>query len=163
MTDDIERAIRTAVVESNLYAGDGPPSGLEESFIAGLAAAVRLMREPAAAEPIEAPDFGEPWRMEWEHEFSSRPPDWLDRDGKSIHGRHALLERAFACVNAMAGIADPAAEIAALRAERGRLREASQAMLDQLDRLFDLCGDTDPVADIEPGDLVVANLRAALR
>ena len=56
------------------------------------------------------PDYGEPWQI-----------GRIDRPMKDRHGHdplmlHRTAARAVACVNACAGLADPAAEIAASRA-----------------------------------------------
>lgn len=65
----------------------------------------------------KAPDYGEPW---WKRgQYTVEPI--LDREGDAVDED----ERAIECVNACAGMADPAAEIAELRRERDEL----QAML----------------------------------
>lgn len=53
-------------------------------------------------------------------------------------GPGANAGRIVACVNAMAGVADPAAELAALRAERDELRVALNATMHAVD--LALCG-----------------------
>lgn len=61
--------------------------------------------------------------------------------------------RAVACVNAMAGIPDPAAELARLRAENAALLEACKAALERGTFSFDGHADSDRVDNL---------LRAAL-
>lgn len=62
--------------------------------------------------PIQehAPDYGEPWPTRAGAGYC-----YLETD---------RYERAAACINACAGMTDPAAEIAKLREENARLREA---------------------------------------
>lgn len=69
-----------------------------------------------------APDFGEPWR---EQTVSFLPGTIENRDGKVVNTREQKL-RAIACVNACAGMADPAKEIAFLREFAGRTQELAQ-------------------------------------
>ena len=67
-----------------------------------------------------APDYGEPWRTE-------QLQGWRvvrSREGKIIADAMAR-DRAVACVNALAGVADPAAHLAAMREA---IREAHEAL-----------------------------------
>jgi hypothetical protein len=67
-----------------------------------------------------APDYGEPWRTE-------QLQGWRvvrSREGKIIADAMAR-DRAVACVNALAGVADPAAHLAAMREA---IREAHEAI-----------------------------------
>jgi hypothetical protein len=57
-----------------------------------------------------APDYGEPWALDPADGFWNKV---ADKDGKTVAGL-AATRRAIACVNACAGMADPAAEIASL-------------------------------------------------
>jgi hypothetical protein len=69
------------------------------------------------------PDYGEPWRL-------FPPKAILTADGRLALAPGPRRARLVACVNALAGVADPAAELARLREERDRLREATDALLE---------------------------------
>lgn len=59
--------------------------------------------------PAPAPDYGEPWGL------SSFRNCIVTRGGQTEDIRDALRNRSLKCVNACAGMADPAAEIARLK------------------------------------------------
>lgn len=89
------------------------------------------------------PDYGEPWVID-----ENLPYWWqaLDRNGETAfddgsaggeYGPECSREagdRIIACVNACAGMADPAAEIAELKRERDEAREIIATVTDQLVR-----------------------------
>jgi len=56
-----------------------------------------------------SPDYGEPWNYDIENGFI------VARDGQPIAFLPCTLNRINSCVNACAGMADPAAEIQAMR------------------------------------------------
>ncbi len=62
--------------------------------------------QQASEPPIKAPDFGEPWHSGGEYVYS--------RDDKQVH-LYPMRLRIAQCVNACAGMADPAREIQAMR------------------------------------------------
>jgi hypothetical protein len=62
--------------------------------------------QQASEPPIKAPDFGEPWHSGGEYVYS--------RDDKQVH-LYPMRLRIAQCVNATAGMADPAKEIQAMR------------------------------------------------
>lgn len=95
------------------------------------------------------PDYGEPWRL-------FPPKAILTSDGRLALAPGPRRARLVACVNACVGMADPTAELAALRAERDRLREA----LEPFARYADDWGDRGAVT--LPLSLCAA-ARAALR
>lgn len=78
----------------------------------------------ATADAFEAPDFGEPW--------AAYPgSDAVDeRDGTLAFSSpwEDRLNRIIACVNACAGMADPAKEIASLKGERDCLNDELSAI-----------------------------------
>lgn len=67
------------------------------------------------------PDYGEPWRV-----VPLADGGIASRDGSQIVDKLGKSHRAISCVNACAGMADPAAEIAAMRAA---IREAHDAVI----------------------------------
>lgn len=70
-------------------------------------------------------DYGEPW-LEAEH--------WRGRTMTRLHDpvidNYRMMKRVRACVNACAGMTDPAAEIATLNAELSELREWKRQQLE---------------------------------
>jgi hypothetical protein len=112
-------------------------------------------------------DYGEPWKVG----RIDRPME--DRHGHDPLMLHRTAARAVACVNACAGMADPAAEIAALKqvgiANSVMHLEAVDAaaenaiLRDQLDRICtDGFGNQDTIGG-EPADDYVLRQLAAMR
>ena len=80
--------------------------------------------------PKTAPDFGEPWDFDGENWIAdSHNAEILNLD--SIHSKNA--KRLIACVNACAGMADPAAEMQAMRDAAASACEFLQGIEDHLD------------------------------
>ena len=69
----------------------------------------------------EASDYGEPWALDTTDGFLNKV---VSTDGKCVSGLEPT-RRAIQCVNACAGITDPAAELAAMR---GAIKEAHAAL-----------------------------------
>ncbi len=55
----------------------------------------------------QAPDFGEPWEPSYEMLFD-RDGDYVGEFQPPFHNSSEVVARAIACVNALAGIPDPA-------------------------------------------------------
>jgi hypothetical protein len=70
-------------------------------------------------ESSQTPDYGEPWEMTPDERLISANGEEVKRDGFVMH-------RAINCVNACQGLADPAAEIAAMREA---IKEAREVLL----------------------------------
>jgi hypothetical protein len=68
-----------------------------------------------------APDYGEPWQA-----TSAREGSIVAHRDQPILESFKLVKRAVVCVNACAGMADPAAEIAAMREA---IKEAGNALI----------------------------------
>ncbi|MBX3380924.1 MAG: hypothetical protein KF805_12600 [Phycisphaeraceae bacterium] len=99
----------------------------------------------------------EPWRYNPDERNFEQPFNWIykrpELGGQGFIMSAADFDRACACVNACAGMADPAkeierlrADVAALEAELTRLRAvetAADAMREYAERYADLC-DCDP-------------------
>lgn len=73
-----------------------------------------------------APDFGEPWQLTTDFAFDITIRGELAASFDKIE--HAT--RAIACVNACAGMSDPAAEIQAMRDAVKEAREALERLAD---------------------------------
>lgn len=69
-----------------------------------------------------APDYGEPWTMR--EVFHECP--YADRDGLPLGDELEHRARIITCVNACAGMADPVAEIAAMRSRIAELEAAQE-------------------------------------
>jgi hypothetical protein len=109
--------------------------------------------QQASEPPIKAPDFGEPWHM---HPALLVP--------MTMHRSDGNLERAIACVNACAGMADPAREIASLRDHAGRTHELAtqvsvvvaqrEAKQEELDSITSVIPADAPCLHAETGETV---------
>lgn len=77
----------------------------------------------ATADVFEAPDFGEPWKAMYSSRIEDRYEYW-----KADTRSNALRDRIVSCVNACAGMADPAEEIASLKGERDCLNSELSAI-----------------------------------
>jgi hypothetical protein len=76
--------------------------------------------QQASEPPIKAPDFGEPWKA-----FGIINIDSAKRQNMAQAICPPVRDRIVACVNATAGIADPAREIQAMR---DAIQEAATAL-----------------------------------
>lgn len=85
--------------------------------------------------PKTAPDFGEPWTRSFTNAFKINT-------GELRHFECGWRDRAISCVNACAGMSDPAAEIQALR-------EAVKEAGDAFEDLISLLPDVPPWAHTE--------------
>ena len=72
----------------------------------------------------KTPDYGEPWSIDPTDGFLNKV---VSAEGECVSGLRPT-RRAIQCVNACAGMADPAAEIAELRSERDEARAELAAM-----------------------------------
>lgn len=70
--------------------------------------------------PSQTPDYGEPWQA-----TTAREGSIITCDDRPIFESYKLVKRAVVCVNACAGMADPAAEIQAMR---DAIKEAHDAL-----------------------------------
>ena len=93
-----------------------------------------------------APAFGEPWR-----DLPSDMSGYLLNDQK--------FRRAVACVNACAGMADPAAEIAKLRRERDAAREKNAEVNKDVFALLQALSSH----DVTEGVLTIRTMREAIK
>lgn len=66
----------------------------------------------------EKPDYGEPWTTRTV--YGAHP--WFDRHGQVVQMTDAEVERIRVCIQACAGMPDPAAEIEAMRKEIERFK-----------------------------------------
>ena len=98
------------------------------------------------------PDYGEPWDFDGENWITDMAnKEVLNLD--SIHSKNA--DRLVACVNACAGMADPAAEIQAMR-------EAIKNAFPAFSDLWNLCPDVPPWA-LDNADAALAKLKPFIR
>jgi hypothetical protein len=103
--------------------------------------------QQASEPPIKAPDFGEPWSPDktWSQIICNRG---------SVHAMvdvfdktPGLRDRIIACVNATAGMADPAKEIQAMR---NAIEDAGRALADLVEHIRE-CSERHLLAcDIDP-------------
>jgi hypothetical protein len=81
------------------------------------------------------PDYGEPWKFnQGEPSIESRDDDAV-LTGIDYEIDDAKIQRAVSCVNACAGMTDPAAEIAMLKLARERALDAVDAFEEERDEL----------------------------
>lgn len=110
------------------------------------------------------PDYGEPWKVG----RIDRPME--DRHGHDPLMLHSTASRAVRCVNACAGMADPAAEIANLKMELDascnaehlrQVRDENKVMRDQLYRICkEGFGNQDTIGGEAADDYIVRQLSA---
>lgn len=113
--------------------------------------------QQASEPPIKAPDFGEPWLPAFTNDFRVHI-------GELRHFECGWRDRAIACVNACAGMADPASEIASLRDYAGRTQKlASQVSVvvaqrevkqEELDSILSVIPEDAPCHHAETGETV---------
>ena len=114
----------------------------------------------AMIEPTKAQDFGEPWEIGRDadaneyilrdrREFFARSGDWV--------GNEIRLRRSVACVNACAGMSDPASEIRRLRA----VEKAADALADSCQDTWNTNADGDEEGGQEFSEEALAAYRTA--
>jgi hypothetical protein len=107
--------------------------------------------------PIKAPDFGEPWNSSGKFQDIA-----YTKTGMVGADSQLYRDRIIACVNACAGIADPAREIASLRDYAGRTHELAtkvsivvaqrEAKQEELDSILSVIPEDAPCHHAETGE-----------
>ena len=86
----------------------------------------------------QALDYGEPWKPAFTNCFSINT-------GEIRYFECGWRDRAIACINACAGMADPAKEIAEITAYANKCREGCISLSHSIDRIDYLCGEPNEV------------------